>query len=193
MSGVSVRRSSSFGARLTVPAEDRRQSLHGSSSATSLKSAEKLNRRASSDAAIAEREKHHYDILRRRISNFVGHAAYEEKLESDSKARSPDEDSSGDESKPDNFAKNYLKGKKHLAEGSHDRMYKWMGYSSEDEMRQKSGNAKRGDYDDKTVGRKSVGFARSMSKPGTSTQAPSGEDAKTKRRRSSTGTSPHKR
>ena len=73
---------------------------------------------------MVEREKHHYDTLRRRISNFVGHSAYKEKLLSDRKlGTTDDEDSSGDEAKFGNFATNYLKGKKQLAEGSHDRMY----------------------------------------------------------------------
>ena len=142
------------------------------------------------DAAMVEREKHHYDILRRRISNFVGHSAYEEKLQTDrKKGTADDKDSSGDS----NFATNYLKGKKQLAEGSHDRMYKWMGFSSEEEMLQNSGNPTPKDTDDATPTRKKSGVSVTAGvKSGKTSLGPSGGDTKARRRKSSTGTSPRK-
>ena len=95
--------------------------------------------RHSSDAA--DREKQNYDALRRRISDFVGHDAYEESSKTsdpNTKQKSSGQNK-GDKSRPDNFAQNFLKGKRQLSEGSHDRKYKWMGYASEKEMLEKTG------------------------------------------------------
>ena len=195
MSGISVKSTSSLGTRLAVSAKERQPSLSGSSSSPSLKLAEEPpTRRASCDAAMVEREKHHYDVLRRRISNFVGHSAYEEKLQSGRKlGTTDDEDSSGDEAKFGNFATNYLKGKKQLAEGSHDRMYKWMGFSSEGEMRQKSGNPMPKDINDSKATRKiSGGPVTPGMKSRKTSLGPPGGDTKARLRRSSTGTSPRK-
>ena len=191
MSGVSAKRKSSLGTRLEARMTGSLSLEQGSSSSSLLKSVDKQpSRRASFDAAMVEREKHHYDILRRRISNFVGHSAYEEKLQTDrKKGTADDKDSSGDS----NFATNYLKGKKQLAEGSHDRMYKWMGFSSEEEMLQNSGNPTPKDTDDATPTRKKSGVSVTAGvKSGKTSLGASGGDTKARWRKSSTGTSPRK-
>ena len=188
MSGISARRRSSHGSALAAPSEQRRSSVP--SSARSLKPGEERKARRTSDVALADREKQHYDILRRRISDFVGHTAYEEKI----MTKTGDGDGSEDESKPDNFAVNYLKGKKQLSEGSHDKMYKWMGYSSEEAMQQKSGKKKLSIPSDDTPPRKSSGGSGPSGgkSGGSSLGPPGGNSSDDRRRRSSTGTAPRK-
>lgn len=142
--------------------------------------------RRASDAELADREKQNYDLLRRRISNFVGHAAYEEETAKTDKHSGQKEDNGGSsEPKLDNFAQNYIKAKKNLAEGSHDKMYKWMGFSSEKEMQHKSGGKK--------LAVPSSGDLSTRRHSGTSTTSGgiSGNDTRG-RRKSSTGNSPRK-
>ena len=159
--------------------------------------------RRKSDVAMIDREKEHYDQLRRRISDFVGYTAYEERAKTETK--NEDEDGNGNQSKRDNLATNYLKGKKLLTEGAHHRMYQWMGYTSKEEMKEKYGK-KPDANDSNTRSRKnSVGSGSSGGKYGGSSLGPSSgksgghlersgaeEGNDTRRRRSRTETAPRR-
>ena len=191
MAELSTKRRFSSGS--TVPSgRPRRSSVPTSSTLSSSKSGEGRTTNRGSDVALADREKQHYDHLRRRISDFVGHNAYEEKAKAGFGVG--EGDSIGDESRPDNFAQNYLKGKKQLSEGSHNRMFKWMGFSSEEEMQQKSGKKLAKPPNETPVRKNSGGSVASGGKSGGSTLGPPGGAAgnDTRRRRSSTGTAPRK-
>lgn len=191
MAELSTKRRYSSGSTVSS-GRPRRLSVPTSSALSSSKSDEGRTAVRGSDVALTDREKQHYDNLRRRISDFVGHNAYEENTKAGFGVG--EGDSIGDESKPDNFAQNYLKAKKQLSEGSHDRMFKWMGFSSEEEMQQKTGNKLAKPLDETPARKNSGGSVPSAGKSGGSILGPPGGAAgnDTRRRRSSTETAPRK-